>query len=153
MQVSIFFIFCIVFAKFSSIFGVGDDDRDSKDAYRLVNDHMSVLSYKLRITPNLKKNFTFDGEVDINIYPRSAIECITINSKNLQIKNIRVFSKRFEYIATHQLIPEKEMLKICVSPKLSFFTLTTVHITYTGTINGDFKGLYRIPYEENDVKK
>lgn len=47
----------------------------------------------------------------------------------------------------------KEMLRINVSPFIEPIPYITMDINFVGEINNDFKGLYKIQYTENGLKK
>lgn len=129
----------------------GNDDSDK--TYRLSNNQIEILYYKIYITPNLEPNSSFWGDVSIKINAYVKTDYFTLNSKNLDIKDIKANSERLTYSVTYELNAEKEMLKIYISPPISAKNSITLHINYVGRINDDFKGLYKIQYTENASKK
>lgn len=119
--------------------------------YRLSN-NINVNYHDIYIEPNLEPDFKFTGRVSIQILVLEKTDYFTLNSKNLEIKEVKVYSKTTTYKTTCELITEQEMLKIYTS---SINALSNIHIDikFIGKINDDFKGLYKVQYEENGLKR
>ncbi|XP_065214650.1 aminopeptidase N-like [Planococcus citri] len=149
INMKIFIIVGLIFLCFAKIPRTNGDG----NFYRLPNQKIKVYKYDLRIAPFANQDSKFEGEVSINTYTYTATECLTMNSVQLNIKEIRVFSSHMSYKVTFETLSEKEMLQICVHPTLPSYTSTTITILYSGEMRNDFKGLFRIQYEENGTKK
>ncbi|XP_065211156.1 glutamyl aminopeptidase-like [Planococcus citri] len=143
-------IFSLVFALCAKIPTTLAVDGKS---YRLPNANIVVNSYTLKIIPELRNEFSFEGTVLIEVKILERTKCITMNSKNLYLKQINVYNGHTSLNGDYKLLEDKEMLEMCFSKEISMYETLTISISFKGEVRDDFKGLYKVQYEENGSKK
>src|SRR5271166_6843304 len=97
-------------------------------------------NYKLTFTPDLEKA-TFEGDETISIRVLKPTKEITLNSADIDFHNITIASGGMTQKASGTCDKEKEMVVLAVEKELSAGP-ATIHITYTGILNDEMRGLY-----------
>lgn len=113
--------------------------------------------YYLSIVPYIfEGNFTFDGEVSIELDVVNTTKEVTFNGVELDLQEVKLFAKDEG--------TEITILRRIEEPALNFYTLMLdtrleagktyiLNISYTGLLNDNLHGFYRSSYEENKVKR
>jgi aminopeptidase N len=97
-------------------------------------------NYKLNFTPDLEKA-TFEGDETISIRVLKATSEVTLNAIDIDFHEVTVTSGGTTQKAKVTPEKEKEMVVLAVEKPLSAGP-ATVHITYTGILNDEMRGLY-----------
>ncbi len=97
-------------------------------------------NYKLTFTPDLEKA-TFDGDETISIRVLKPTSEITLNTVDIDFHDISITSGGNTQKGTVTPEKNKEMAVLKVEKPLSAGS-ATIHITYTGTLNDQMRGLY-----------
>ena len=97
-------------------------------------------NYKLTFTPDLDKA-TFEGDETIVIRLLKASSEITLNAVDIDFHDVTVTSNGTTQKAKVTPQIEKEMVVLSVEKPLAAGA-ATVHITYTGILNDEMRGLY-----------
>jgi aminopeptidase N len=97
-------------------------------------------NYKLTFTPDLDKA-TFDGDETIIIHVLKPTSEITLNSAEIDFHDVAITSAGKTQKATVTPDKEKEMVILKVDTPLAAGS-ATIHITYTGILNDQMRGLY-----------
>lgn len=132
-------------------------DDELMGIYRLPNDTVPE-HYSVRLVTNVhREDFTFSGEVDININVVQTTSVITLHHRQLVIGSVRLNNANTPTVdvllapiaydeATNLLsVP----LASTVAP-LAVGSKYILHITFTGTLRTDQGGFYRSSYTAND---
>lgn len=98
------------------------------------------VNYKLTFTPDLEKA-TFEGDETISIQVLKSTFEITLNAVDIDFHQVTVVSAGTTQKA--RVVPEidKEMVVLTVERPLAPGA-ATIHITYSGTLNDQMRGLY-----------
>jgi aminopeptidase N len=97
-------------------------------------------NYKLTFTPNLEKA-TFEGDEAISIRVLKPTSEITLNAADIDFHEVTITSGGSTQTAKITPEKDKEMVVLTVEKPLSAGP-ATVHITYTGILNDEMRGLY-----------
>ena len=97
-------------------------------------------NYKLSFTPDLEKA-TFEGDETISVKILNPTSEITLNAVDIDFHNVSVTSGGSTQKAMVTPEKDKEMVVLAVAKPLAA-GLATVHITYTGILNSEMRGLY-----------
>jgi len=97
-------------------------------------------NYKLTFTPDLD-NAKFDGEETISIQVLKPTSEITLNAVDIDFHEVTIASGGATQKATVSAEKEKEMVVLRVEKPLAAGP-ATIHITYTGILNSEMRGLY-----------
>lgn len=140
----------------------GTSEKEKMDVFRLPN-NTEPLSYKLSISPFLDpttRNFSFAGEVIIDIRVITSTQELTLNAYGLQIGEIEVTdivdSSMKISVLSNKIVDKNQQLKIQLNkPGLIADRTYKVQIKYTGKLRDDMTGFYKSSYfdrESNRVK-
>ena len=97
-------------------------------------------NYKLSFTPDLEKA-TFEGEETITMKVLKSTSEITLNSADIEFHDVSITSGGSTQKATVTPEKEKEMAVLAVAKPLPAGP-ATIHITYSGILNNEMRGLY-----------
>ena len=97
-------------------------------------------NYKLTITPDLEKA-TFEGDETISIRVTKATSQVTLNAADIDFHDVTIVSGGAMQKAKVTREKEKEMVVLSVEKPLAEGP-ATVHITYSGILNSEMRGLY-----------
>jgi aminopeptidase N len=97
-------------------------------------------NYKLTFTPDLEKA-TFEGDETISVRVLKPTSEITLNAADIDFHDVTVTSAGSAQTAAVTPEKDKEMVVLAVERPLSAGP-ATIHITYTGILNGEMRGLY-----------
>jgi aminopeptidase N len=97
-------------------------------------------NYKLSFAPDFDKA-TFEGDETISVRILKPTSEITLNAVEIDFHDVTITSNGETQRATVKPEKEKEMVVLAVEKPLSAGP-ATVHITYTGILNGELRGLY-----------
>jgi hypothetical protein len=97
-------------------------------------------NYKLTFTPDLDKA-AFEGDETIAIRILKPTSEITLNAVDIDFHEVTIISAGATQKAKVSLEKEKEMVVLAVEKPLAPGPVT-VHITYSGILNSDMRGLY-----------
>src|SRR5580704_19555433 len=97
-------------------------------------------NYKLTFTPDLE-NAKFTGDETIAIRVLKPTSEITLNSAEIDFQDVTITSGNATQKAKVTPEKEKEMVVLAVDKPLSVGP-ATIHISYTGTLNDQMRGLY-----------
>src|SRR3984893_11395206 len=97
-------------------------------------------NYKLTFTPNLEKA-TFEGDETISLRVLKPTSEITLNADDIDFHDVTVTSGGNTQKATVTPAKAKEMVVLTLANPLRAGS-ATVHITYTGILNSEMRGLY-----------
>jgi aminopeptidase N len=97
-------------------------------------------NYKLNFAPDLEKA-TFEGEETISIRILKPTSEVTLNAIDIDFHDVTITSGETTQKAKVTPEKEKEMVVLAVEKPLSAGP-ATVHITYTGILNDEMRGLY-----------
>jgi hypothetical protein len=97
-------------------------------------------NYKLTFTPDLDKA-KFEGDETMTIRVLKSTSEITLNAVDIDFHEVTITSGGATQKAKVTPDKEKEMVVLAVEKPLSAGS-ATVHITYTGILNDEMRGLY-----------
>jgi aminopeptidase N len=97
-------------------------------------------NYKLTFTPDLE-SAKFEGDETITIHLLKPTSEITLNAVDIDFHEVTVTSAGSSQKATVRPQKEKEMVVLALEKSLAAGT-ATIHITYTGILNSEMRGLY-----------
>jgi aminopeptidase N len=97
-------------------------------------------NYKLSFTPDLDKA-TFEGEETISIHVLKPTSEITLNSAEIDFHDVSITSGGATQKAKVTPEKEKEMVVLAVDKPIAAGP-ATIHITYSGILNSEMRGLY-----------
>jgi aminopeptidase N/puromycin-sensitive aminopeptidase len=97
-------------------------------------------NYKLTFTPDLEKA-TFEGEETITLHVVKPTSQITLNSADIDFHDVSIASGGATQQATVTSEKDKEMVVLTVDKPLAAGS-ASIHITYTGILNSEMRGLY-----------
>ena len=97
-------------------------------------------NYKLTFTPDLEKA-TFEGDETISILVTKATSQLTLNAADIDFHDVTIVSGGASQKAKVTPEKEKEMVVLSVEKPLAEGP-ATVHITYSGILNSEMRGLY-----------
>jgi len=97
-------------------------------------------NYRLVFTPDLEKA-TFEGDETISIQVLKPTSEITLNAADITFHDVSITSGGATQTAKVTLEKEKEMVVLAVEKPLAAGP-ATVHITYSGILNNEMRGLY-----------
>jgi aminopeptidase N len=123
----------IVVALFSLVFSL------HVSAQRLP-DNVLPESYDLKFEPHLS-NATFSGDETIHVRLQKPASSITLNSAEIEFKEVNISSAGSRQTATVSLDEKNEMATFTV-PNAVPAGLADIHIRYTGVLNDKLRGFY-----------
>ncbi len=97
-------------------------------------------NYKLTFTPDLE-NAKFEGDETITLRVLKPTSEITLNAVDIDFHEVTIASGGTTQKATVASEKEKEMVVLSVEKPLAAGP-ATIHITYTGILNSEMRGLY-----------
>jgi puromycin-sensitive aminopeptidase len=97
-------------------------------------------NYKLTFTPDLEKA-TFEGDETISIRVLKPTSEITLNAADIDFHEVAITSGGSAQKAKVTPEKEKEMVVLAVEKPLPA-GMATIHITYSGILNNEMRGLY-----------
>src|SRR2546423_11349843 len=97
-------------------------------------------NYKLVFTPDLEKA-TFEGDETISLRVLKPTSEITLNAVDIDFHDVTITSGGTSQKAKVTPEKDKEMVVLAVEKPLAAGR-ATVHITYTGILNSEMRGLY-----------
>jgi aminopeptidase N/puromycin-sensitive aminopeptidase len=97
-------------------------------------------NYKLTFTPNLESS-KFEGDETITIRISKPTSEITLNAVDIDFHDVTIASGGATQTAKVTPVKEKEMVVLSVDKPLAARS-ASVHITYTGILNSEMRGLY-----------
>ncbi|HEV2397305.1 MAG TPA: M1 family metallopeptidase [Candidatus Sulfotelmatobacter sp.] len=97
-------------------------------------------NYKLTFTPDLE-NAKFEGEETIAIQVLKPTSKITLNAVDIDFHDVTIAGSGMQQKAIVTPEKEKEMVVLSVEKPLAEGP-ATIHITYTGILNNEMRGLY-----------
>lgn len=97
-------------------------------------------NYKLTFTPDLEKA-TFQGDETISIRVLKTTSEITLNAAEIEFQDVTITNGGKTQKATVTPVKEKEQVVLAVDTPLAAGP-ASVHIAYTGILNGEMRGLY-----------
>jgi aminopeptidase N len=97
-------------------------------------------NYRLFFTPDLDKA-TFEGDETISIRVLKPTAEITLNAADLDFHEVTISGSGSTQTAKITPETEKEMVVLSIEKPLSAGP-ATIHITYSGTLNNEMRGLY-----------
>jgi aminopeptidase N len=97
-------------------------------------------NYKLSFAPNLEKA-TFTGDETISVRVLKPTSQITLNAVDIDFQDVSISSDGTTQKATVTPQKENEMVVLAVEKPLSVGP-AAIHITYTGILNNEMRGLY-----------
>jgi len=97
-------------------------------------------NYKLTFTPDLEKA-TFEGDATISLHVLKPTSEITLNAVDITFRDVSITSGGATQTAKVTPDKEKEMVVLAVEKPLAAGP-ATVHITYSGILNSEMRGLY-----------
>jgi len=97
-------------------------------------------NYKLTFTPDLEKA-KFEGDETISIRAFKPTSEITLNAVDIDFHEVTITSSGSTQKAKVTPDKDKEMVTLAVEKPLSAGA-ATIHITYTGILNSEMRGLY-----------
>src|SRR5579864_6717820 len=97
-------------------------------------------NYKLSFTPDLEKA-SFEGDETISLHVVKPTSEITLNAVDIDFHDVSITSNGVSQKATVKPEKDKEMVVLSVEKPLAAGA-ATVHITYTGILNNEMRGLY-----------
>lgn len=138
------------------------------EEYRL-SQNIDPVNYNLTLRPYLlesdgSKRFTFDGEVYIELVPKTTTNIISLHSKNLTYISQEYWAKSASAAVapiplalsgnTRALNTDTDILNFTTSGDLIANTSYILHIVYTGLMQDDMQGFYRSYYtnDNNETK-
>ncbi len=106
-------------------------------------EQVAPINYRIHIIPDLM-NFTFAGEVALEVEAPAAIEALRLNSLDLDILSCAVERNGDVVECAFETNPEKEELKIALPQQMEGGI--RIKIRYKGQINDKMAGFYRSKY-------
>jgi aminopeptidase N len=97
-------------------------------------------NYKLSFTPDLDKA-TFEGNETISIRVSKPTSEITLNAVDIDFHEVTITSGGAPQKAKVTPLKDKEMVVLSVEKALAAGP-ATIHVTYSGTLNGEMRGFY-----------
>src|SRR5246500_323195 len=97
-------------------------------------------NYKLTFTPDLE-NAKFEGEETISVRVLKPTSEITLNAIDIDFHEVKIATGNTTQKAKITSEKEKEMVVLSVEKPLGAGP-ATIHITYTGILNNEMRGLY-----------
>jgi len=97
-------------------------------------------NYKLKFTPDLE-NAKFEGDETIAVSVQKPTSEITLNAVDIDFHEVTIASGGTTQKATVAPDKEKEMVVLSVEKPLTAGP-ATIHVTYTGVLNSEMRGLY-----------
>jgi aminopeptidase N len=97
-------------------------------------------NYKLTFTPDLD-NAKFEGDETISVRVLKPTSDITLNSADIDFRDVTITSGGASQKAKVTPEKDKEMVVLSVEKPLAAGA-ATIHITYTGILNDEMRGLY-----------
>lgn len=113
------------------------------------------LSYTLKMMPNLAGDFSFEGQVIIEVYVKRVSKTIYLHSKNLVIKSAQITKSgsNRNLFPSVALDPDNEMLILESRVDLEQNATYKVDIAFKGTLNDNMLGFYRSSYRVGNTVK
>ncbi|XP_068156512.1 membrane alanyl aminopeptidase [Drosophila tropicalis] len=136
--------------------------------YRL-KDHINPVHYNISLRPYLldsdtTKQFTFDGEVWIEVVPTVATSEVHLHSKNLTYSLVEYWAKpadgstvaptKLSFNAANTTNDDTSIVNLTTSAQLTANQAYILHFVYTGLMEDDMHGFYRSSYvnDNNETK-
>lgn len=139
----------------------------ANEEYRL-SQNIDPVNYNLTLRPYLletdgTKRFTFDGEVFIEIVPKTTTRLISLHSKNLTYITREYWVKPASSATTPTLQAlsvsgtpntDTDITNLTAAADLTANTAYILHFVYTGLMQDDMQGFYRSYYtnDNNETK-
>jgi len=125
---------------------------DNSNPHRL-SELVVPENYKIILEPNLN-DYTFNGEVNINIDVVEAIDEIILNSAELIIKSVEIFSGTNKKIGIKNFSADEtlERLTIFLGEKIQNGRYQ-LNIIFSGSLNDQLRGFYRSEFVDEEGKK
>lgn len=107
--------------------------------------------YHLELKPDLK-SLTFEGELRVEVDVRAATNSVTLNSKELTIKAASFANTSLKLVEiSYNLVETTVTLRFDQDFPLG--DGGSLHISYSGILNGDMAGFYKSNYADADGKQ
>lgn len=100
------------------------------------------IRYEIKLSPDLQQ-FTFGGEVSIEVEVKEPVTELLLNATELEIHSASAGGQ----VAAFELLTEQERLKLTVKEPLKQGK-QKVDIKFTGTLNDKLHGFYRSTYKD-----
>lgn len=119
--------------------------------------HVKPAKYDIKITPFIYEgNFTFYGEVIIDLVVHEETKEMTFHGVELKIHYINILATEDEhsvYIVRHVEDVERNFHVLNLGSSLEVGKQYVLTIKYSGLLNDNLHGFYRSSYDEKGVKK
>lgn len=129
------------------------------DDYRLPKDVIPT-NYVIELTPYLdtkdKKNFTFDGQSEIDLeIKKNNTKTITFHANELNITKVKlIYSGKPIEIISQEINKQKDFITLNLKEELnSTFKNIKLFLSFTGVLNDNLRGFYRSSYQDGKEKK
>jgi len=110
------------------------------------------VNYKMCITPDVI-NFTFDGELDVNIEVKNPTNTFMMNSVDLKLKAVKIYVGEKSMSATDVSFNEKnQTVRLTFSEQLNKGS-AVLSLQFSGELNDKMKGFYRTKSVRNGLTK
>jgi aminopeptidase N len=111
--------------------------------------------YNLTIYPNFEK-LSFEGRVQIQVLIQNKTSCILLNSEELRIKSIEIYSndEKYKNKKLKYTLNEKNQIELKIFEKRGWLSPNnyTIEIGYSGKISTtELNGFYRQNYENQSI--
>jgi aminopeptidase N len=111
--------------------------------------------YNLTIYPNFEK-LSFEGRVQIQVLIQNKTSCILLNSEELRIKSIEIYSndEKYKNKKLKYTLNEKNQIELKIFEKRGWLSPNnyTIEIGYSGKISTtELNGFYRQKYENQSI--
>lgn len=130
------------------------NEEPTKINYRLPGEVVPE-SYKIKLTPKLRDDFTFEGESTIIVTAKRNTNSITLHSKNIKIHEnetiVTVSGIKKNVVHKYEIVQDFLILEL--ESAIQNNTEVNIFLKYTGKLNDDLRGFYRSSYVENGEKK
>ncbi|XP_014296929.2 putative aminopeptidase-2 [Microplitis demolitor] len=110
-------------------------------------------TYTINLTPYLDdNNFTFDGQVQINMTVTRNISSIVLHANNLKIKRINVHENSIKNlkVSSYFINSTTNKFSIYLASTVNVGSFLTVDIEYSGILNDNMEGFYRSYYKDDN---
>lgn len=120
--------------------------------FRLPND-VKPISYGLKMVPNLSGDFTFFGEVDIELKIENPTSTIILHNNQLDISLVEVFQKARKIVSSYVISPADQIMTIQIKEELLPDSNARVYVKFNGFLNDNMLGFYRSRYKVGNTIK
>lgn len=120
------------------------------------------ILYEIKLTPYLWGNFTFEGDVRIQVNVTTNCKNITLHAIGLKFFEVNVWkiknanqTKNHTQIEIDQqkIMPADQLFVMIFSTELDANAIYEVNIKYNGTLNENLQGFYRSSYEVDNTTR